>query len=297
MDIQKLTERWMSLSPALPKGLREVLINQHNAIQLIAVAAAHTIPPRKDNSHMAMEFSASRKMLISDKIPSDKPVRLGLNIKDFTIYILSSRLEVLQMGDLNGHTTTEGFNFFKKHLGDYGVDISNLDLKLSYDLPDGPLGKEHDFAVEYPDAAEETVKYRANAKFLLQFFNRVFKNTSEILVWPQNFCTSSLIFTKNPDPAGNVTNTVEYGFSPQNSFVDEPHFYVRINAGENTDASSQEFEMNGEGKRYKGDGDFVGVYLRVSDIWKYEETEKQFLISSEFFADAIEKSLKIASPE
>ena len=185
----------MPLKPVLLNGLREVLSTQHYAAQLLAVTGKHVIPSRKDESNTTMEFSVSRKMLIGEKIPAEKPVRVGLNIKDLTLYILSSRLEELQIGDLNGHTTTEGFNFIKKHLADYGVNISDLDLSIDYNLCTGPVDIEKSFVVEYPDIAEETVKYRANAKFLLQFFNRVFKHTSEIRIWPKNFCTSSIIFS------------------------------------------------------------------------------------------------------
>ncbi len=290
MDIQKLAEKWMPLQPVLRNGLHEVLSIQHLAAQLIAVTGEHLIPPREDNSHKAMEFSASRKMLIGEKIPGEKTIRAGFNIKDLTLYILSSRMDILEMGDLAGHTTSEGFNFFKKHLSSYGVDVSNFDLTIDYNLSTGPVKKEHSFTVEYPDIGEETVKYRANAKFLLQFFNRVFKNTSDIRVWPHNFCTSSKIYSGfNSD--GLAHNTIEYGFSPQDGDLDDAHFYVRYTSG-------REFVHPGPAPELKGGGHWDteklrGAYLPVSEVWSHSDPFEQFNITSEFFASAIEASQKI----
>ncbi len=290
MDIQKLSEKWMPLEPVLLSGLRQVLSTQHYAAQLIAVTGEHLIPPRKDHSHTAMEFSVSRKMLISDKIPAEKPLRVGLNIKDLTIYILSTRMDVLQMGDLTGHTTTEGYNFFKKHLGAYGVDVSQFDLILETELSTGPVKKEHSFAVEYPNIGEETVKYRANAKFLLQFFNRVFKHTSEIRIWPGNFCTSSRIF--GAFDSDNVPHhAVEFGFSPQNRIIDEPHFYVNLSMDDDFTYPDPMPELRAAGHWHEGQ--WRGAYLPVAEIWAHSDPGTQFTHTSEFLASAIEISLKM----
>ncbi|HYW95492.1 MAG TPA: hypothetical protein VE870_07900 [Bacteroidales bacterium] len=292
MDIQILSKKWMPLKPVLLKGVREVLSNQHFAIQLLAVTGKHMIPPAKNEENTTMEFSASRKMMITDKIPTEKPVRIGLNVVDFTLYILSSRLEELQMGDLANHTTTEGFNFIKKHLADYGANVSAFDLSIDYNLSTGPVDKEKSFSVEYPSIAEETVKYRANAKFLLQFFNRVFKHTSDIRVWPHNFCTSSQIF--NPvTTKENSDRSVEYGFSPQNDTVDEPHFYIKIHVDKNFSYPDPLPDLRGGG-RWK-ESDWKGAYLRISDIWVHDKPENQFNITSEFFSSGLEAALKMIS--
>ncbi len=290
MDIQNLSEKWMPLKEMQLKGLREVLNMQHFAAQLIAVIGEHLIPERKDSSHTAMEFSVSRKMLIGEKIPADKPIRVGLNIIDLSLNILSSRLEVLQTGALNGHTTTEGFNFFKKHLGSYGVDISGLDLTLDYQLSTGPVKKEQSFEVGYPDAAEETVKYRANAKFLLQFFNRVFKHTSEIHIWPLDFCTSSVIYS-GFDDKNHPHHVVSFGFSPQNDTINEPHYYVGHNADHDIIYPDPMPVLKGGGHWNRGE--WKGAYLSVSDIWAHSNAATQFNMTSEFFASAIEASLRM----
>ena len=287
MDIKNLSNKWMPLKPVLLKGLREVLTNQHLAAQLIASTGKHMIPEAKDNSNAAMEFSASRKMLISEKIPAEKPVRVGLNILDLTLYILSSRLEVLQVSDLSGHTTSEGFNFIKKHLANYGANVSSLELTMDYTLPTGPVDKEKYFRVEYPDIAEETVKYRANAKFLLKFFNRVFEKTSDIRVWPKNFCTSSLIYSSDEKHA------VEYGFSPQNELLDEPHFYVLLHAGDGFKYPEELPVLRGGGRWDKENDQWKGAYLRISDVWENHNPVTQFEVTSEFFASGIESGLKM----
>lgn len=266
--------------------VNEAIKITHHAAQLIAISGRYLAARREDDSHTAMEFSRSRKILAGVKLKGDQEVRVSLNIENLDLHILNVRLKSMEKFDLKGRTFEEGFDFLKKRLMTFGLDTSLMLPEVHYNIPDHPTGKGKPFEINDPDAFQHHAELRSLAKDLLQSFARVFKNTSDILVWPHHFDTGMIIYM-DPDEKEVTNGTIGIGMSIKDSMIDEPYFYVN-HWSEEKIQYPKELPALRHGRW--GESDWKGAYLKISEIVS-GRNELNTEMAADFFSEAIDLSI------
>ncbi len=217
---------WQVLKPVQTLALHEVLQMQHRSVQFAAIAGEY-LSVSAGKSSSALGFSLPKKLYFSEIIEGEGRYRVGVNVLDLTLLILTEHLDVIKMYDLNGKTTSEGYSFMGRQLFELGVDVSSMKMHMPYKLPLGPVEKEIGFRITKIETRKEVLKYRANAILLLEHFKEVLGDqSSEIKTWPQHFNTSVQINLQNKEIPEHTY--MEIGFSINDNLVDDPYFYVSL---------------------------------------------------------------------
>ncbi len=266
--------------------LNEAIKITHHAAQLIAISGRYLADRREDDSHTAMEFSRSRKILAGVKLKGDQELRVALNIENLDLHILNVRLKSMEKFDLKNRTFEEGFDFLKKRLMTFGLDTSLMLPEVHYNIPDHPAGRGKPFEINDPGAFEQHAVFRSLAKDLLQSFARVFKNTSEILIWPHHFDTGMIIYL-DPDEKGDLRGTVGIGLAIKDNMIQEPYFYVN-HWSEGKVQYPKELPALKNGRW--AESDWKGAYLKLSEIVS-GRNELNTEMAADFFSEAIDLSI------
>ncbi|MFW5644633.1 MAG: hypothetical protein ACOCZL_01845, partial [Bacteroidota bacterium] len=191
----------------------------HHAAQFISIAGNY-LAREKKGTHIAMEYSHSRRMLVGPVLQADKDIRMALDISKLDLHILSSRLDSLAKFDLKDRSKKEGFDFLKQELRSFGSDTTIMVMETSYDIPDHPVGRGKPFQSPDEFLLEQHIKLRSLAKDILQSLARVFGNFSEILVWPKKFNTHMQIHF-DPDKEGKMRSTLDTGLGIKDEVSDQ----------------------------------------------------------------------------
>lgn len=272
------------------QNLNETINIFHHAVQLIAIAGRYLARPREDDSHTAMEYSRTHNMLVGTKLEGDRTVRIALNILNLDLHILDIRLHSLVKYDLKGRKKEDGFGFLKKELMTFGLDTTLMKMETHFNIPDHPAGRGIPFAIPYPESANLHAELRAIAKTMLQSLVRVFKNTSEILVWPHHFDTGMIIYV-NPDKGGHMQGTIGIGFAIRDKMLDEPYFYVNHWAEHSIDYPEKMPEL--ESGRWNS-GEWKGAILPAGEFINGKDEINSDIVEK-FISSALEGSIDLVS--
>ena len=82
---------WKFLTQSFTRDLHNVLLQQHDAAQPIALAGKHLIHPQPDDSHTNMEYLADREWLIGNELPNG--LRVGLQLTDLKLFIIDQEMK------------------------------------------------------------------------------------------------------------------------------------------------------------------------------------------------------------
>lgn len=273
---------WQVLKPMQTSALQEVLQMQHRTVQLVAMAGEY-LAMNSGKNPTCLGYSPQKKLFFSEIIEGKEGrYRVGMNVLDLTLEILTEDLELVKMYDLNEKTTSEGYSFLKKHLFELGVDVSSMEMRMPYKLPSGPVEKESGFRVTKVETLEETLKYRANALLLLEHFRDVFEGQStEIKTCPQHFNTSIRINLQDKETPAH--SFLEIGFSINDELVDVPYFYVSLKSD-----TPVRFPEKMPLVRY-GQWDIEkrkGAFFRINNVYDLN-ADKQPEVVVEFYKTAI----------
>ncbi len=289
MNTTTLTEKWIKLDPLNASEFKETLQICHHAAQLPAMAGNYLVDPREDDSHSAMEYSSTRKFLVGRRIRGDRDTRVALDIVNLNLHILNLRLTSLGKFSLKGRTKEEAFDFLRKELMTHGVDTILMKMDLHFDIPDHPVGQGAKFEIKDPQIFQAHADIRSNAKYLLRFFGRIFKFTSEILVWPHHFDTGAILYT-GFDDSGDYNATVGIGLAMPDELCNEPYFYVNHWSANRIHYPDTFPELKHGQWITTG---YKGAILELGRITDSKSLKTQCEIAADFLSDAIEKSLEL----
>lgn len=195
---------------ALAHARREV----HAAVQLVADAGRSLLPPRTDDSHTSLSWSATIAGFAGEPLPP-RGIRVELCVSTLVLSVLDAEQVAVAELALEGWTL-EGA---RQWLAD------NLDGRVypghalaAIELPEA-LAAERSATtplVKYPEAAE-LANYYANASDLLA---RWASTASPVRTWPHHFDIAVLV-------AGpHEGQTIGIGLSPGDGSYHEPYWYV-----------------------------------------------------------------------
>jgi len=284
----ELTKNWKTLSFENIQQLNQTNLILHNAVQYIAAAGRYLLKQQPDDSNTNMQWNKAENNFIGHVISSGQNFRIGLNILDLELQILSANWKVLSYYPLRGQSINEGFAFLKETLDKMLVDTRPLTLNMHYKI--SPLNQaRNQFSIINHQANIELTKHRTNAELVLSQVVKTFANASEIRTWPHHFDTGSLIPLEQ-DEANELIKSIGVGYAISDAYVNEPYFYVNFwSKNPPSEIKLPSFSSAG----YWHNKDWTGAILPVSSLYDFKENSSQAKIIQDFFNEAIHTILEI----
>jgi hypothetical protein len=272
---------WGLLSHEFDNNLKNVLLQQHLAAQFIALTGRYLIPKKPDGSNINMQYISEKEMLLGNYHPDGWAV--GIQLRNLAVLILDkndySKAEIR----LEGKTLDEAFNEFKEALQSLGIDVSGLKTEQPYDLPTNGL-REGKFFNPGELATSENIRYRHNARLIINELAKRFNDVEPVRIWPHHFDTGTFA-TIVRNEKGASSKTIGLGWAIPDSMVLEPYFYLSF-WSENSLNTENEPEKLPAGK-WMMPG-WNGAVLGISEIIKEPYAERQYNLVKGFFEVGIE---------
>lgn len=210
---------WESISAIQPDDLLTTREQLHHAVQLIAAAGKYLIPERPDDSHTSMNWNEENQTFEGETISGNEPVVVGIRPFDFTLYIGNNDFSLMDK------TKDQAFSWMADQLSGFGIDVSNLSMKMHYEIPSEAFQEGEPFRISNADSLKEISRYYANANRLLQIVRNDLEGASQVRCWPHHFDIASL-FTIDTDKPAEEARSIGFGFSPGDDSYKEPYFYI-----------------------------------------------------------------------
>ncbi len=285
--IQKANNNWQLLSIPFNQDLENVLQQQYLAAQFIALAGRYLIPKKSDGSNINMQYIPEKKILLGNSHPDGWAV--GVQLKNLTVQILNENGVAIAEIFLEGKTFQEAFEEYKTGLQNQGVDVSGLKTEQPYELPTGGLKDGKYFAMGREEAVSENIRYRHNARLLLNELAEKFTDVEPVRIWPHHFDTGTFA-TLEKNEKGAASKTIGMGWAIPDGMVSDPYFYLSFWSENQLDIQNEPVKLPA-GKWMIPD--WSGAVLGTSEIIQLKTVEQQYHLVKDFFETGLTTLLKI----
>ncbi|MBW6537035.1 MAG: hypothetical protein K0B11_18655 [Mariniphaga sp.] len=273
---------WELLSHEFNYDLKNVLLQQYLAAQVIALAGRYLIPKKPDGSNINMQYIPEKEMLLGNSHPDGWAV--GVHLKNFSVQVLDEKEIVKAKISLEGKTFQEVFQEFKTALQNLGINVSQLKTEQPYELPTGGLKEGKYFAIESDDAVSENIRYRHNAQLLISELAARFSDVEPVRIWPHHFDTGTFATVARVEKGG-ASKTIGLGLAIPDSMVPEPYFYLSFWSENPLEIENEPVKLPA-GKWMMPN--WNGSILGVSDIIQKQTTKEQYILVRDFFKTGID---------
>jgi hypothetical protein len=285
--MEQNTLTWEKLTLPFSNELRNVLNQQHLAVQFIGMTGRHLLPEKEDKSNINMEFLPREKMFAGNKIRQG--FKIVFHPETHSLQIRRKELKIVKEINLEGKTFKNAFVELKNVLVELDVDVSSLKMEQPYELPHDSLKEGKYFFRDKTEFIEENIRYRHNAELLLREIVAEFNNTDPVRIWPHHFDTGTIIHLEK-NQSGETTKSIGLGLAIPDDMVPEPYFYLSFWSENST--SSLEIPQNlPAGKWMMPEWD--GAVISISEIIQVGSAEKQYDLVKAFFEAVIKKSVAL----
>jgi len=272
---------WELLSHEFNYDLKNVLFQQYLAAQFIALAGRYLIPKKPDGSNINMQYIPEKEMLLGNLHPDGWTI--GVNLRKQTVQILDENNNSKTEISLEGKTFQEAFQEFKTALQNQGIDVSELNTKQPYELPNDGLKEGNYFAIGTDNAVAENIRYRYNARLIINELAARFSDVEPVRIWPHHFDTGTFA-TVARNKKGGASKTIGLGLAIPDSMVPEPYFYLSFWSENPLDIGSNPVKIPaGEWMM----PNWNGAVLSVSEIIKKDTAEEQYSLVKDFFETGV----------
>ncbi len=278
----KVQNTWKQITIPFSAVVNNVLQQQYLAAQFIALAGRYLIPKKPDGSSINMQFLPEKQMLIGNQHPDGWAV--GVKLKDLTVQNLDKSLNVQAEILLEGKSFDEAFQEFKTKLQNLGIDISGLKTEQPYELSTDALKEGKYFTIGSDDAVSENIRYRHNARLIINELAAEFTDVELVRIWPHHFDTGTFA-TIAQNGKGNAAKTIGLGWAIPDSMVHEPYFYISFWSENPVEIKNNPANLPA-GKWMMPT--WEGAVLGISEIIQKETTEEQYNLVKSFFESGIE---------
>jgi len=282
MEVQNT---WKQITLPFSAVVNNVLQQQYLAAQFVALTGRYLIPKKPDGSNINMQFLPEKEMLMGNQHPDGWAV--GVQLKKLKVQILDKNLNVQAEIPLERKTFDEAFQEFKSELQNSGIDISGLKTEQPYELPTGGL-KEGKFFNAGEQETTENIRYRHNARLIINELAAKFTDVEPVRIWPHHFDTGTFA-TIARNEKGGATKTIGLGLAIHDSMVPEPYFYLSFWSENSLEIQNEPVKLPA-GKWMMPN--WNGAVLGVSEIIQKETAEEQYLLVKEFYKVGIENLLE-----
>jgi Family of unknown function (DUF5996) len=242
----------------------------HSYSQLLSDIKSKFTPHQKNWEEHSLKVYA--KGLTTTSIPairngSVEALDLNLNFVEHKLKIISKN-ERLSL-DLDNYTVAQFSKVLVKILNDLGID---------YKLPEGRFNENDDNSYQATAVENYWDALKQIYFILLRFKGSLLEETSNINFWPHHMDLALLVFNgklipgKDPKDWDNSREQMNFGFSPGDSGIPEPYFYVTAYPfPEKTISKSL------PGRAYWNKEGWKGAVLSYSNLIKEEIPDKTLL--------------------
>lgn len=272
---------WGLLSHEFDNNLKNVLLQQHLAAQFIALTGRYLIPQKPDGSNINMQYISEKEILFGNYHPDGWTV--GIQLRNLTVLILDKNEKSKAEIPLEGLTFNEAFNEFKEALQSLGIDVSGLKTEQPYDLPTNGL-REGKFFNPGELVTSENIRYRHNARLIINELAKRFNDVEPVRIWPHHFDTGTFA-TIARNEKGASAKTIGLGWAVPDNMVSEPYFYQSFWSENPLDVQGELVKLPAGKWMFP---DWNGAVLGVSEIIKEPSAERQYNLVKGFFEVGIE---------
>lgn len=274
-------EEWIPITIPFNTSISNAVLQQHHAAQLLALVGHYLIPQKPDDSNTNMEFIFDDYLLLGNTLPNG--FRLSLNLKNLRVSIVNKEGSAIKDISLDSKTKEEVFDELKQSLFELGIEVSNLKNDLHYEISAHQLDKGDVFNAKDKDSFIENIKYRHNAKLVLNKIGELFESDEEIRIWPHHFDTG-VFYVISENEKREATQTIGIGMSIPDGMVDEPYYYLSFWSESPLENIEKQSSLEvGDWKM----PDWNGAVLKYSEIIKQDTAEEQHMLVKSFFTKGI----------
>ena len=277
--------KWRKIGSVSPEDLVISRRELHHAVQLVAAAGKYLVPERADDSHTSMHWDDNINALFGETIGERHPIQIGIRLEDLKLLIKSEGKSNLIEFSLPGETLPSALSWMKDQISAAGINVSNLSLKMHYDIPHHPVAVGKTFKKEIPENYQELSIYFDNANNVLHALVDRISNASRVRCWPHHFDIATLI-TFDKGKSSEEACSIGAGLSTGDEDYNQPYFY--ITPWPYPDLNTTILPELSAGRWYT-EG-WVGVVLPALDI-STGENQKQIVI--DFILSGIDACTKI----
>ncbi len=214
---------WSQLTLDFNRDLHIVLLQQHHAVQFIALVGRHLIPKEPDDSNTNMQYLPDKEWLIGNELSGG--MRIALSLPDLKLIIVDKLNHRRSELSLAGKSKKQVFDQLKQNLSDLDLDVSKFTNELHYTLPDHELDKNAAFSTADQKYIQENILYRHNAEIVLVEIAAKYKKAEPVRIWPHHFDTGSFVpLAYNAD--GGISKSIGLGWAMPDDMVNEPYYYL-----------------------------------------------------------------------
>lgn len=217
---------WEKLTHISTDDLNFVRKQYHLAAQNISVVGRSYLDRSENDENAVLHWVPGFWRMAGKWVSGqNKTFRSSISLKDFNIYLVDQRVNVLAKFPLHGKTHNQVMIWLEEQILSLGLFSKALNLEMPYRLEEFNNWAKEKFAEVDPELSIEFGKFYHNTYLLLNELKNLFPHASECSIWPHHF-DESVTFTlkETGDPATNTM--VSGGFSPGDQFYQQPYFYV-----------------------------------------------------------------------
>lgn len=284
MERSNVIDNWKYLTLQDRSSINEVIAQQHNASQYLAMAGKYLIPAKKDDSNTNMKWEPKEGVLVGRKIEGrGDAFQVALSITEMELMIMEGANNIVAHLFLNGKTKYEGFLWLREQIMNYGIDKDLLKMEMHYRIPYHEIQQDGVYSL-YPRVAfQETADYRTNADIMLKYLACNSNISTSPRIWPHHFDTGS-IYPLKYDDDGKIVQSIGLGFAIRDELCEEPYFYVNFWSNDNQNLPNKLPELSA-GRWLSNE--WKGAILPVSEIFILKDRKFQASTALNFFDSAI----------
>jgi len=182
---------WKLLNVPYSGEIEEVLRQQHQAVQFIAMVGKYLIPQEDDDSNTNMQYLPESGLLAGNALSNG--LRLALDLHHMSLCFRDSIGKCFHKILLIGKTKYQVFEELKKSLGELEMDVSTFKNELHFEIPVHSLEAGAKFSANSRAAVEENVKHRHNTELIFRNIASLYQEAYPVRVWPHHFDTGTII--------------------------------------------------------------------------------------------------------
>ena len=197
----------------------------HQAIQNVGSIGRSFLEEKPGDVNANLEWDESLNRLAGRWIEGDLTFRSSFSLSEFSVLLVDEAYHTVSSFYLQGKKQKDVMVWLEEQIDLSGCDISELSLKLPYQIPEYPTAKGEPFGIENPLAGVELDAWFHNSNLVLQEITRDLQNASEVRCWPHHFDIASLVTVLDSgDP--ETSKSINLGMSPGDGSYNEPYFYI-----------------------------------------------------------------------
>lgn len=214
------TRSWQPVSRP-PATLVDARQSLHWAAQLLGAAADAVLEPAVDDSHTNLHWSDNVGGLVGNRFATGHQV--GLRFAPLTI-VLREGDAVIRSFELTGYRLYDALEWLAEQLSEILERPVELALR-DYEMPPHPVSQGTPFAADMTEALLELGRYFADADMVLDELAASDPRATAVAGWPHHFDLGGILILADEQPF-DVTSQVGFGFSPGDSLIEQPYYYV-----------------------------------------------------------------------